>query len=239
MGRRHAARPPVAADAARRPATPAPSAAYASGPGPRWEPRTEPIRAAAPDRGQPVLAGVGAAGGRPSGGWEDDGDWDAVQESWRRQHGVETDEARGPERGERRTERQVAGMAQDDAWRDQPDPGGRAASNGGGGSWSTDAPGLHPDERWSTTVPAGGWQLDPAWPGPPATGPGPSTPPGPPPGGGHDEWSVPQADGWPQHSEPGSGDGWAAPAPPEQAWPPPAGEDAWAPPAPTAPADDA
>ncbi len=210
--------PPALAGAPERP-SPRAEAPTRAEPVPQW---TEPVHAAAPDRGAPVLTGVGArtyddfwgepatpvtmsnAAGPPpagppswgspgpgpapgpgsgrSGDWraEDgaaDDSWAAVQDTWRRQHGLPPEDPRA-------------------------DAGGSPAS----------APGEDDTGRWSApTAPAA---PAPDWPAPAPGGPGwgapPPAPDAPPPAAGNGR--MPAADGWPGLA----GDAWPAPPPRER-----------------------
>ena len=171
-------------------------------------------------------------------------DWDAVQESWRRQNGLPPDEG---ETGARPAE------THDDFWDDAPrngrggprsDPWGTPPANGGGAPasdpWGTPPAngrfGRHPSDPWGTPPANGGAARHPSdpWGTPPANGAAPpdpwgtagngrgaaSDPWGAPATGrapASDPWGTPPAsDPWGTPSAPPAPSGWEAPNPATQ-----------------------
>ncbi|HKE72871.1 MAG TPA: hypothetical protein VKB57_04620, partial [Acidimicrobiales bacterium] len=182
----------------------------------RMPPRPRP--AAAPRR-EPAMAGVGSGGG-PS---EDS--WDAVQESWRQQHGVPIEESQGErvgyDEGGRYEEAGAWGAGEEDpaAWPPPAPPGGFAAPTASAAGWPG-APGWQDgaDEAWRS--PANG---DDAWQDGAAAGGGwPGDQTG---GNGDGDWSAAHAagaGGWPGDQAADAG-GWPDQAGGSGGWPDQAG----------------
>jgi hypothetical protein len=154
------------------------------------------------------------AGGPPGGsGWPGaarpsapvDDSWDAVQQSWRQQHGLPPEEER-PQHGDQR------------GWHDR--------DSGGDGGWPA-GNGASPTDAWAPAAPAG----PEPW-GPPAGGGADAW--GSPPGavqdgwpqgrggtwdeGGGGSWEPAGADAWGQPTDHGAQDGGWAAVPPDDPW---------------------
>jgi hypothetical protein len=186
----------------------------------RMRPRPRP--AAAPRR-EPAMAGVG-----PGGGARDDS-WDAVQESWRQQHGVPIEQSQGErvgyDQGGRHEEAGAwrAGDEDPAAWPSPVPPGGFGAPTASASGWPG-APGwqdgadenwrppAHHDDAWQGGAGPGGWPGDQAggnggWPGDQA--------------GGNGGWPGDQAGGnggWPDQAG-GNDNGWPAAGAGAGGWP--------------------
>jgi hypothetical protein len=225
----------AAAGAGRRPSERAAGAARPQ-PVPQW---TEPAYATGPDRGAPVLTGVGARShgdswpgepaapitmsnaawppppGPPSGGEEaagaaapgrsdpwaaedgsGDDSWAAVQQSWRRQHGLPPDDAADDPGG----------------WPGAPAPAARDDDETG--RWpGAPAAAAQDDDTGRRSLPASAPGQAPGWPAPAPGGPGWGAPPPAP-----DSWQppsngatgrIPASDPWADLA----GDAWPAGAP--------------------------